>query len=108
MAFLVAAAFLLAGCQGASPGFLERSQQDCARGDKDACHMLSALDPAVPRRALTGRTQVQKNVQAILQGMDQARASETFGLREETPSAPPATQAPAGGDASSPAAPDEP
>jgi hypothetical protein len=51
--------------------------------------MLSALDPVPARKALPSRTQTQRNVQAILQGMEQARASRTSGTREQTPSSPP-------------------
>jgi hypothetical protein len=86
---LVVTALLLPGCQASYPDFLERSQQDCVRGDRDACRMLNALDPAAPSRTAPSRTQAQRNAQAILQGMEQARASRTSGAREETPSSPP-------------------
>lgn len=66
---------VLAGCAPQRPGFLGRLQQDCEAGDKDACVLLAGpMVPSDPRRSLPGplqpRTAVQRDVDAIMQGMD--------------------------------------
>ncbi len=66
---------VLAGCAPQRPGFLGRLQQDCEAGDKDACVLLAGpMVPSDPRRSsqapLRPRTAVQRDVDAIMQGMD--------------------------------------
>lgn len=66
---------LLAGCAPSRPGFLGRLQQDCDAGDRDACVVLAGpMVPGDPRRSLPvpprPRTAVQRDVEAIMQGMD--------------------------------------
>ena len=66
---------VLAGCAPQRPGFLGRLQQDCDAGDRDACVLLAGpmvpSDPSLPSRApLRPRTAVQRDVDAIMQGMD--------------------------------------
>lgn len=65
---------MLAGCAPQRPGFLGRLQQDCDAGDKDACVLLAGPMPPDPRRSsqapLRPRTTVQRDVDAIMQGMD--------------------------------------
>ncbi len=74
MTFLVLLG-ILAGCAPQRPGFLGRLQQDCDAGDKDACVLLAgpmvATDPQRPSQAAARpRTAVQRDVDAIMQGMD--------------------------------------
>ena len=74
---------ILAGCAPSRPGFLGRLQQDCDAGDRDACvvlagPMVSGEDPRRPLPAPSRpRTAVQRDVEAIMQGMDRSR----LGLR---------------------------
>lgn len=75
-AALVAA---LAGCAPQRPGFLVRLQQDCAAGDRDACVLVAgpavASDSFRPSQAAPKpRTAVQRDVEAIMQGMDRNHA----------------------------------
>jgi hypothetical protein len=78
---------VLAGCQAAAPGFLERSEQDCRAGDRDACAMLNTLNtPVMDKTGPSRPTQVQLDVQAILRGMAQARATARVGTPENVPS----------------------
>ena len=66
----------LAGCAPQRPGFLGRLQQDCEAGDRDACVLLAG--PMVPpepggrssQAPSRPRTAVQRDVDAIMQGMD--------------------------------------
>ncbi len=65
----------LAGCAPHRPGFLGRLQQDCDAGDRDACVLLAgpmvASEPGRPSQAPSQpRTAVQRDVDAIMQGMD--------------------------------------
>ena len=66
---------LLAGCAASRPGFLGRLQQDCDAGDRDACVVLAGpMVTADPRPSSSApsrpRTTVQRDVEAIMQGMD--------------------------------------
>jgi len=66
---------MLAGCAPQRPGFLVRLQQDCAAGDRDACVLVAGpavtSDPYRPSQATPKpRTAVQRDVDAIMQGMD--------------------------------------
>lgn len=66
---------VLAGCAPQRPGFLGRLQQDCDAGDRDACVLLAgpmvATDPRRPSPTTSRpRTAVQRDVDAIMQGMD--------------------------------------
>jgi hypothetical protein len=65
----------LAGCAPQRPGFLGRLQQDCNAGDRDACVLLAGpMVPSDPQRSSQApsrpRTAVQRDVDAIMQGMD--------------------------------------
>ncbi len=69
---------VLAGCAPSRPGFLGRLQQDCDAGDRDACVVLAGpMVSGDPRRPLSTpsrpRTAVQRDVEAIMQGMDRSR-----------------------------------
>lgn len=69
----------LAGCEPSRPGFLTRLQQDCQSGDQDACGLLAgpAMTPGPQSQAQQSarpRTPVQRDVDAIMQGMDRSRA----------------------------------
>jgi len=69
---------MLAGCDGQRPGFLARLQQDCQSGDRDACGLLAGppMAPGMPmpsQSASRPRTAVQRDVDAIMQGMDRSR-----------------------------------
>lgn len=69
---------ILAGCAPQRPGFLGRLQQDCNAGDRDACVLLAgpmvAADPHRPSQPTSRpRTAVQRDVDAIMQGMDRSR-----------------------------------
>ena len=84
-------ALVLAGCQAPRPDFTERSRQDCARGDQEACRMLAALTPSPPPPLPATKprparpTRVQTDVQAIMQGMEQAKLSGRLGYQENIP-----------------------
>ena len=71
----------LAGCgEQSRPEFLVRLQEDCRSGDEDACGLLAtpAARPVVPRNSqstLRPRSSVQRDVEAIMRGMDRTRAS---------------------------------
>ena len=71
-----------AGCQNEAqrPDFLTRSNEDCALGDLSACSMLDALrvqsaivKPTVASQSHRG--QVEKNSDAIMDGVRKARSS---------------------------------
>jgi hypothetical protein len=69
---------VLAGCDGQHPSFLARLQQDCQSGDRDACGLLAGppMAPGLPQPsslASKPRTAVQRDVDAIMQGMDRSR-----------------------------------
>jgi len=75
----------LAGCTPHRPGFLGRLQQDCDAGDRDACVLLAGpMVSSEPSRSAQApsrpRTAVQRDVDAIMQGMDRNR----IGLRLQT------------------------
>lgn len=68
----------LAGCEQPRPGFMTRLQQDCQSGDQDACGLLAgpAMAPGPQTQAQQSarpRTAVQRDVDAIMQGMDRSR-----------------------------------
>ncbi len=68
----------LAGCAPQRPGFLGRLQQDCDAGDRDACVLLAGpMVSSEPGRSSQTpsqpRTAVQRDVDAIMQGMDRNR-----------------------------------
>lgn len=70
----------LAGCAEQRPGFLVRLQQDCEAGDREACVLVAGpavtSDPYRPSQVpLRPRTAVQRDVDAIMQGMDRNRAT---------------------------------
>lgn len=72
----------LVGCAPQRPGFLGRLQQDCDAGDRDACVLLAGpMVSSEPGRSSQTpsqpRTAVQRDVDAIMQGMDRNR----MGLR---------------------------
>ncbi len=72
------------GCQNQPerPNFLVRSLQDCADGQRAACQMLEALvvkGDQTTERNRPGETQVQRNVDAIMKGIDRARSSPPAG-----------------------------
>ena len=76
---------LLAGCEATRPGFLARLQQDCQSGDQDACGLLAgpgvAPGPQPPVQPMSRpRTAVQRDVDAIMQGMDRTRAETRLRL----------------------------
>ena len=70
---------MLAGCEPQRSGFLARLQQDCQMGDPDACGLLAG-PPMAPgpqpsvQPTPRPRTAVQRDVDAIMQGMDRSRA----------------------------------
>lgn len=69
---------IVTGCAPQRPGFLGRLQQDCNAGDREACVLLAgpmvAADPHRPPQATSRpRTAVQRDVDAIMQGMDRNR-----------------------------------
>lgn len=77
----------VASCQQTRPDFAERSRQDCARGDGDACRMLEAMIPPRVGNPLPARpSRVEADVEAILQGMEQARMALSAGEQENAPS----------------------
>jgi hypothetical protein len=58
---------------------LARLEQDCQSGDRDACGLLAGPPmapglPMPPQLASKPRTAVQRDVDAIMQGMDRSRA----------------------------------
>lgn len=85
-----------AGCQTQNQrsDFLARSEQDCALGDLPACSMLDVLRvqalKAEPAKAIRpGRTQVEKNVDAITAGIRRAQSSARTKGIDVAPIAPP-------------------
>jgi hypothetical protein len=74
------AALMVAACetQVPRPNFLVRSLQDCENGDASACAMLESLqnDKAKAEESNLGpdpRTQVEKNADAIMEGIRRGR-----------------------------------
>jgi hypothetical protein len=74
-------ALVAAGCQTAPhrPEFLTRSEEDCARGDQSACSMVDAIRVPLIKAASQpatepDRTQIERNVAAIIDGMKRARS----------------------------------
>ncbi len=70
----------LTGCEQPRPGFLTRLQQDCQSGDRDACGLLAgpAMAPgpqSQTQQVARPRTPVERDVDAIMQGMDRSRAA---------------------------------
>lgn len=91
-AAVLAVALMLAGCQAPRPDFTERSRQDCAQGDQEACRMLEALTPQKapkPQQATKAPparpTRIQTDVQAIMMGMEQAKLSARTSHQENIP-----------------------
>ena len=83
-ASVVLAALIIVGCQDQTPrpDFLARSQQDCANGDPEACAMLDVLSEIAVRTGATepdtpDRQQVEKDVDAIMEGISRARSSKS-------------------------------
>lgn len=71
---------MLTGCaEPTRPDFLARLQEDCRTGDQDACGLLALpmTAPAVARPSLPPRSRllVQRDVEAIMRGMDRTRAT---------------------------------
>ena len=82
-ASVLLAELIISGCQyqTSQPDLLARSQQDCASGDRTACAMLGVLSTiAVRVGALEPNPpdwrQVEKDIEAIMQGIDRARSSQ--------------------------------
>ncbi|MBC7801744.1 MAG: hypothetical protein H7Z10_14075 [Gemmatimonadaceae bacterium] len=78
--WFVTAVLLCAACDAPRPAFLARLQQDCDTGDQDACGMLGtsavAPSPQMPMApAARPRTPVQRDVDAIMRGMERTRAA---------------------------------
>ena len=76
---------LSAGCAEPNrPDFLVRLQEDCRSGDQDACGLLALPNaPAAGRSSQPGvrpRSLVQRDVEAIMRGMDRTRATPRFPL----------------------------
>lgn len=90
---MLVVALMLAGCQTQRPDFTERSRQDCAQGDQDACRMLEALispealkpQPTVAKPPPARHSPVQTDIQAIMLGMEQAKLSARAGHPENLP-----------------------
>jgi len=79
---------MLTGCEGARPGFLARLQQDCQSGDRDACGLLAGppMAPGLPmpsQPSARPRTAVQRDVDAIMQGMDRSRTELQTRIRPD-------------------------
>src|ERR1700712_3390909 len=74
---------LLTACQADQrPEFLARLLQDCRAGSEDACDMLQGVpdakgsDPSVILRQPQNRhSQAERNADALMRGVDQARAA---------------------------------
>ena len=88
---MLIAALMLAGCQAQRPDFTERSRQDCAQGDQEACRMLEALNPPEPQKPQkpvkappVHPSRVQTDVQAMMKGMEQAKVSARTDHQENT------------------------
>lgn len=69
-----------AGCDAPRPAFLARLQEDCQAGDDSACGLLSTSAVAPEPRlaaapAARPRSPVQRNVDAIMRGMERTRAT---------------------------------
>ncbi len=79
--FVIAAIFILSGCQSQTPppDLLARSQEDCTNGDQAACAMLDALSTTALQEDSSNapdQQQLQKDVDAIIEGIDKARSSQ--------------------------------
>ncbi len=80
---ILAVAVLSSCAEEPRPDFLSRVQEDCRSGSPEACMLLQSLQqqPVEPgqaspaRRAVVRRSQTQRNTDAILQGMERARAT---------------------------------
>ena len=80
---LIAALAGLAGCEAQPrPDFLRRVAQDCRDGSVEACvllqGMLTAEGSVAPRsftRVPARRNQVERNADALMQGVDRARSA---------------------------------
>lgn len=76
----------LAACQEARPDFAQRSREDCARGDRDACRMLDAMaPPRIGNPQVARPSRVEADVAAIIRGMEQARSELRMGAPDNTP-----------------------
>jgi hypothetical protein len=89
-------ALIASGCQTAShrPDFLARSEEDCTRGDQSACSMIDAVRVPLIKAAAQpptepGRTQIERNVAAIMKGMKRARSNAPAEPVEIAPAMPP-------------------
>lgn len=81
---ILLALLLPAACEnaGSRPDFLARVQQDCQSGSTEACVLLQTIqassDPepvSAPRRQQRIRSQAQRNTDAIMLGVERARAA---------------------------------
>lgn len=78
---LVAAVLAVAGCEAQRPGFLSRLTEDCQTGDQEACSLLAGpvVVPPGPQQPFQppprARSLVQRDVDAIMRGMDRTRAT---------------------------------
>lgn len=77
---------MLVGCEAPRPDFVLRIQQDCQDGDVQACAMIatSATAPQPQPQPLPAAvrplTLVQRDVDAILRGIERTRASPRMRL----------------------------
>lgn len=88
----IVVALLLVGCQAEPhrPSFLARSLQDCRDGDQAACAMIDALvakadETETAEVTSPDQAQVEKNVQAIMKGIDRAGSSQPVHLLHLAP-----------------------
>lgn len=70
-------AFLLAGCADQQSAFMGRLAEDCAAGDRAACHLLRAPPGASAFSSLAdtqsrSRKLVEEDLEAMIRGMAQA------------------------------------
>src|SRR5690348_9330300 len=82
-ALMVLIVLIAVGCENQThrSDFLARSQQDCTNGDQLACEMLDALIVKADQTSAAepnppGQEQVEKNVDAIMDGIRRARSSK--------------------------------
>jgi hypothetical protein len=82
-AVIILAVLVVAGCQAQPnrPSFLGRSLQDCVNGDQAACSMIDALVVGSERTAVAELStpeqgQIEKDADAIVQGIKRARSAQ--------------------------------
>ena len=78
---LAVALFMVTGCENQRPGFLSRLTEDCRTGDQEACSLLAGpvVVPPGPQQpfqpAPRPRSVVQRDVDAIIRGIERTRAT---------------------------------